>query len=138
MLLRRAWREAPAPRPYQASAIAGRVPSREIGILRGIIRVTVWGRRDHGKPLAGGEQPGSRWEGAEKGRGSRDGSVDPVGEGEGNRLHAPPDAKLLIHVSDVALDGVDAEDQPVGDLLARAARRDQAQHFDFTGRQAGR
>ena len=44
---------------------------------------------------------------------------------------AVTDAQLAVGVRDVALDGGQADEEPVGDLLIPHAGRDQAQDFDF-------
>jgi hypothetical protein len=45
------------------------------------------------------------------------------------------DAPLSVRVGDVALDGGQADHQPVGDLLISRAGRDQEHDLDFPGRE---
>ena len=58
--------------------------------------------------------------------------------GEAGRSRARGDVERAEDRAEVHLDGVGADDQPVGDLLVGQPLRDKPQHLDFALAQSGR
>src|SRR5215216_1344632 len=59
-----------------------------------------------------------------------------VAEGEGDGIGAAAGADLGVGIDEVALDGVDAEDEAGGDLLVAPAIGEQSQHLHLARREA--